>query len=439
MSNRIVKGIKNMKKNYFEMNKEELEAEYTSVLGEYDSLKSKELSLDMSRGKPNTEQLDLTESLLRILPDGASCKTKDGIDCRNYGQLYGLPEARTLFSEVLDIPAENIILGGNSSLNMMYDTVARAMLYGVVGSKAPWCRQGEIKFLCPSPGYDRHFAICESLGIKMITVDMTPTGPDMDTVEKLVSEDESIKGIWCVPKYSNPDGITYSNETVRRFANLKTAAPDFRIFWDNAYAIHDISDKGDTVLNLFRLMQGTENENKLFTFFSTSKITYPGAGVAMMAMSTENVAHTSKILNVQTIGPDKMNQLRHVRYFKNAEGMLDHMKLHSRHLKPKFDILLGTLRDELGYTGIGEWFEPKGGYFVSLNLCDGLAKMTYNLAAAAGVTLTKVGSTFPYGEDPRDRNLRLAPTYPSNPELILASHAICVCAKLAYLKKALNK
>ncbi len=428
-----------MKKNYSEMNKAELEAEYALVLGEYESLKSKELSLDMSRGKPDSEQLDLTESMLGILPDSASCKSKDGVDCRNYGLLYGLPEARALFSEVLDVPAKNIILGGNSSLNMMYDAMARAMLYGVVGSASPWCRQDEVKFICCVPGYDRHFSICESLGIKMINVDMTATGPDMDTVEKLVAEDATIKGIWCVPKYSNPDGITYSDETVKRFAALKTAAPDFRIFWDNAYAIHDIADEGDTLLNLFKLVQGTENEDKVYMFFSTSKITYPGAGVAMMVMSDANVDHASKILTVQTIGPDKMNQLRHVRYFKNAEGMFDHMKLHSMHLRPKFDILLTTLRDELGYTGIGEWFEPKGGYFVSLNLCDGLAKLTYTLAAAVGVTLTKVGATFPYGIDPRDRNLRLAPSYPTNPELALASHAICVCAKLAYLKKALNK
>ncbi len=434
MRNQTVKRIKPVKKSYLDMSKEELEREYASVLREYEVLKNKSLHLDMSRGKPNIDQLNLTESLLRILPDGASCMSNEGIDCRNYGQLYGLPEARKLFSDVLDIPAENIILGGNSSLNMMYDALARAMLYGVVGSKEPWCKQKEVKFLCPSPGYDRHFAICESLGIKMITVNMTPTGPDMDQVEKLAASDESIKGIWCVPKYSNPDGITYSDETVRRFATLKTAASDFRIFWDNAYAIHDIYE-ADTLLNLFQMVKGTENENKLFTFFSTSKITFPGAGVAMMAMSDENIAHTSKILNVQTIGPDKLNQLRHVKYFKNAEGMLDHMKLHSRHLKPKFDILLNTLREELGYTGIAEWIEPKGGYFVSLNLCGGLAKATYSLASDAGITMTKVGSTYPYGVDPEDRNLRLAPTYPSNPELVLASHAICVCAKLAYLRR----
>ncbi len=427
-----------MKKSYLSMTKAELDLELKQVSEEYNALKNKELSLDMSRGKPNIDQLDLTESLLRVLPDGASCKTKDGIDCRNYGQLYGLPEARELFASVLDVPAKNIILGGNSSLNMMYDTMVRAMLYGTVDSKEPWIKQKEIKFLCPSPGYDRHFAICESLGIKMITVDMLKDGPDMDTVERLVAEDETIKGIWCVPKYSNPDGITYSDETVRRFANLKTAAADFRIFWDNAYAIHDIAEEGDKVLNLFKLIQGTENENKLYMFFSTSKITFPGAGVAMVVMSDENMAHTGKILNVQTIGPDKMNQLRHVRYFKNAEGMLDHMKLHARHLRPKFEILLNTLEDELGYTGIADWVKPNGGYFVSLNLADGLAKATYTLCAEAGVTITKAGSTFPYGVDPRDRNLRLAPTYPSNPELQLAVHVICVCAKLAYLKQQLG-
>ncbi len=427
-----------MSKKYEEMTKAELEAERSALLTEYERIKSLGLNLDMSRGKPSNIQLDLTESLLRVLHDSASCKAEDGTDCRNYGQLFGLSEARELFSSLLDIPAKNIILGGNSSLNMMYDAVVRAMLFGVVGSPKPWGKLDKVKFLCPAPGYDRHFHICESLGIEMITVDMTPTGPDMDTVERLVASDDSIKGIWCVPKYSNPQGITYSDDTVRRFARLKCAAPDFRIFWDNAYAVHDIADEPDELLNIFELMHGTEFENQLYYFFSTSKISFPGAGVALMAMSDANLEATKKIIEVQTIGPDKINQLRHVRYFTNAEGIHDHMKLHGRYLKPRFECVLRTLDEELAPAGIAEWTKPKGGYFISLDLPDGTAKATYKLVTDAGVTITKAGATFPYGKDPRDRNLRLAPTYPPIEELSPAIRVICVCAKLAYLNKVLG-
>lgn len=422
-------------KKYGEMTREELACEKKAVLSEYGNIKAAGLSLDMSRGKPSMDQLGLTESLLHILNKGSDCRTEDGIDCRNYGQLFGLKEARELFSSLLGIPAENIILGGNSSLNMMYDTVARAMLYGVPGSDKPWCRLDRVKFLCPSPGYDRHFNICESLGIEMIPVDMTPTGPDMDTVEKLVSEDESIKGIWCVPKYSNPQGITYSDETVRRFARLSCKAKDFRIFWDNAYAVHDLDENGDVLLNIFELMRGTENEDMLYYYFSTSKISFPGSGVALLALSDRNLEATKKIIEAQTIGPDKINQLRHVRYFTNAEGIIDHMRLHGMVLKPKFDIVISTLRSELGPAGIAEWTEPKGGYFISLDVADGTAAETYRLAAEAGVRMTRAGATFPYGKDPRDRNLRLAPSYPTKEELSEAIHVICVCAKLSYLNK----
>jgi len=422
-------------KKYSEMTKDELLSERGRVSAEYEALKAKKYDLDMSRGKPSMDQLGLTESLLHILTNGADCKTEDGIDCRNYGQLFGLKEARELFSDLLEIPADNIILGGNSSLNMMYDTVARAMLYGVPGSDKPWCKLDHVKFLCPSPGYDRHFHICESLGIEMIPVDMTPTGPDMDAVERLVAEDESIKGIWCVPKYSNPQGITYSDGTVKRFASLKCKAKDFRIFWDNAYAVHDLDDDGDKLLNIFALMHETEFEDQLYYFFSTSKISFPGSGVALLALSDRNLAATKKIIEAQTIGPDKINQLRHVKYFTNAEGIVDHMRLHGMVLKPKFDIVLKTLQDELGPAGIAEWTEPKGGYFISLDVAENTAKQTYRLASEAGVKMTKAGATFPYGSDPHDRNLRLAPSFPPLEELSAAIHVICVCAKLAYLNK----
>ena len=422
-------------KKYTESTRAELLEEKKKVSAEYEAIKARGLTLDMSRGKPSAEQLGLTESMLHILNKGSDCRTDDGIDCRNYGQLFGLREARELFSSLLGIPADNIILGGNSSLNMMYDTVARAMLYGVPGSKLPWCKLDRVKFLCPAPGYDRHFHICESLGIEMIPVTMTPTGPDMDEIECLAAEDEAIKGIWCVPKYSNPQGITYSDEVVRRFASLKCKAPDFRIFWDNAYAVHDLGDDGDELLNIFELMHGTDKEDMLYYFFSTSKISFPGSGVALLALSDRNLEATKKIIEAQTIGPDKINQLRHVRYFTNAEGIVDHMRLHGMALKPKFDAVLDTLRKELGPTGIAEWTEPKGGYFISLNVAEGTASETYRLASAAGVKITKAGATFPYGKDPKDRNLRLAPSYPPIEELSEAIHVICVCAKLAYLNK----
>ena len=422
-------------KKYSEMTAKELSAEKKAVSEEYERIKGMHLCLDMSRGKPSMDQLGLTESMLHILNKGSDCRTEDGIDCRNYGQLFGLKEARELFSSLLDIPAENIILGGNSSLNMMYDTVARAMLYGVPGSEKPWCKLDRVRFLCPAPGYDRHFHICESLGIEMIPIDMTPTGPDMDEVEKLVAQDDSIKGIWCVPKYSNPQGITYSDETVRRFAALECKARDFRIFWDNAYAVHDLGDDGDKLLNIFKLMHGTDKEDMLYYFFSTSKISFPGSGVALLALSDRNLAAAKKVIEAQTIGPDKINQLRHVRYFTNAEGIIDHMRLHGMVLKPKFDTVTETLENELGPAGIAEWTEPKGGYFISLDVADGTAAETYRLASEAGVKMTKAGATFPYGKDPRDRNLRLAPSYPTKEELAEAIHVICVCAKLAYLTK----
>ena len=426
-------------KKYSEMTKDELLSERGRVSAEYEALKAKKYDLDMSRGKPSMDQLGLTESLLHILTNGADCKTEDGIDCRNYGQLFGLKEARELFSDLLEIPADNIILGGNSSLNMMYDTVARAMLYGVPGSDKPWCKLDHVKFLCPSPGYDRHFHICESLGIEMIPVDMTPTGPDMDAVERLVAEDESIKGIWCVPKYSNPQGITYSDETVKRFASLKCKARDFRIFWDNAYAVHDLDDDGDKLLNIFALMHGTEFEDQLYYFFSTSKISFPGSGVALLALSDRNLAATKKIIEAQTIGPDKINQLRHVKYFTNAEGIVDHMRLHGMVLKPKFDIVLKTLHDELGPAGIAEWTEPKGGYFITITTLPKVAHRVIELCKKAGLKLTEAGCAHPLHRDDMDSTIRVAPSFAPMEELDLCAKVLVTSLEYATLEELCKK
>ncbi|MBO5196130.1 MAG: aminotransferase class I/II-fold pyridoxal phosphate-dependent enzyme [Clostridia bacterium] len=399
--------------------------------------KAKGLSLDLTRGKPNAEQLDLSLDILNVINAKEDCFDETGFDCRNYGVLDGIPAAKKLFADLMNTVPERVIIGGNSALNMMYDTIARAMIFGVYGGSKPWGQQGKLKFLCPAPGYDRHFVVTETLGFELIPVEMTADGPDMDMVEKLVAIDPSIKGIWCVPKYSNPEGVVYSDETVRRFAALKPAADDFRIFWDNAYAVHDLVDDAPEILDIFEEAAKHGNEDMIFEFASTSKITFPGNGVAMLIASENNVNQIKPLLGVQTIGSDKMNQLRHVKYFKTAEGIRAHMKRHAEIIKPKFDIVIKAFRENL--TGVAEWTEPKGGYFIDLSVPDGCAKAVYDLAGETGVALTKAGASYPYGVDPRDRHLRIAPTFPNNENLASAVAILCLCVEIVAIKKLLSK
>lgn len=420
-----------------EMNKAELESFKNEASAKYEDYKAQGLKLDMSRGKPGTDQLDITMDMLDIVNSKSDLRCEDGTDVRNYGTLTGIIEAKKLFAEVLEVSTDEIIVGGNSSLALMYDAVARGITHGVYGSEKPWGRYDKIKFLCPAPGYDRHFGICECFGIEMITIPMLPTGPDMDMVEKLVSEDETIKGIWCVPMYSNPDGITYSDETVKRFANLSPKAKDFRIFWDNAYCVHHLTDEPDTLLNIFDEAKKVGKENMIFEFASTSKISFPGAGVAVMAASKNNIAQITKILGMQCISYDKINQLRHVRYFKDLDGIKAKMKQHKDIIAPKFDIVLNTLEKELGELGVLDWHTPKGGYFISVYTLNGCAKKVVNYCKEAGVVLTGAGATYPYKNDPEDRNIRIAPTYPSREELQKAIDIFCTAVKLASAEKLL--
>ncbi len=420
--------------DYLSMSKEKLNTELSVLQKRYDDFKALNLKLDMSRGKPGPDQLDLAMDMLKSL----DYKTADGTDCRNYGGVDGIPEARALFAEMLGVDVKEIIIGGNSSLAMMHDTIAKALLLGVSGSETPWDKLPKVKFLCPSPGYDRHFAVCELFNIEMIIIDMKKDGPDMDAVEKLVAGDDSIKGIWCVPTYSNPEGITYSDDVVRRFANMKTKAKDFRIFWDNAYAIHHLTEKPDRLLNIMKACKEAGNPDRVFIFSSTSKISFAGAGIAIMAASENNINFIKKQLIIQTIGPDKINQLRHVKYYKNMDGITGHMKKHAAILKPKFDIVLSILEKELEVKKIALWNKPNGGYFISLNVLDGCAKEVVALAGGAGVVLTKAGATFPYGKDPRDRNIRIAPTYPPVEELKKAIELLCICVRIVCIKSILK-
>ena len=421
---------------YTEMTKEQLSAEKASLEKQYADDKAKGLKLDMSRGKPAPEQLDLSIDMLLHCLDG-DYKSSNGIDCRNYGVLDGIPEAKKLFEEMLNIGDDEIIVGGNSSLQLMYDTIIRALHFGVYGGDKPWGANSKVKFLCPVPGYDRHFAICESLGIEMIPVEYKADGPDMDVVEKLVSEDDEIKGIWCVPMYSNPTGITYSDEVVRRFANLKPKAKDFRIFWDNAYCVHHLSDDHDTLLNIIEECRNAGNPDMVFQFTSTSKISFPGGGLAIIAASKNNIDFIKSQMTVQTIGFDKLNQLRHCKYFKDFDGIKTHMKKHAAIIQPKFSVVLYMLDKEITPVGAGAWKSPKGGYFVSFDAMEGCAKRIVSLAAEAGVVMTGAGATYPYGKDPKDSNIRIAPTFPSVDELRQAMEIFCVCVKLASVEKLL--
>ena len=416
------------------LSKEELELRLSAAEAEYDAWKNKGMKLDLTRGKPSSEQLDLTEKMLTILSTRDDCFAESGLDCANYGVLDGLPEAKKLFAELLGVPESRIIIGGNSALNMMYDTIARAMLFGVYGGSQPWGKQEKLKFLCPVPGYDRHFRITQEFGFEMVNIPMSPNGPDMEMVKQLVENDPTVKGIWCVPKYSNPQGYTYSPETVEAFAALKPAADDFRIFWDNAYYVHGFREKDDYLANIFDACKKYGSEDMVYEFMSTSKVTFAGAGVAVFAASENNIKFLLEQMGVQTIGYDKINQLRHVKYFKNVDGLMAHMKKQADYLRPKFDCAIAALEHGLRGLGIGEWTNPNGGYFISYDGLPGTAKRCVGMCKDAGVVFTGAGAAFPYGIDPEDKNIRLAPSYPSTEDLYKSMNVFCICQKIAALE-----
>ena len=418
-----------MAKSYLSMSAAELQAELESVKKEYEGIKAQGLSIDMSRGKPGADQLDISDGMLKVFDDG-NFKCEAGLDVRNYGLLDGIPECKKLFADLLEVKPENVIVGGNSSLSLMFDYVSQCMYQGA--GFTPWSQQGKVKFLCPCPGYDRHFAICEYFGIEMINIPMTAEGPDMDAIEEAV-KDSSVKGMFCVPKYSNPQGITFSAETVKRIANLDTAADDFRIIWDNAYCVHDLTETTDELVNIFDVLP-EKNKDMIIEVASTSKISYPGAGVSCLVSSVDNIKAILKRLTVQAISYDKVNMLRHVKFFKDVQGIKEHMQLHAKILKPKFDAVIDTLNSDLAGLGIAEWNEPNGGYFISLDVTGGSASRVGVLCKEAGVTLTNVGATFPYGKDPTDSNIRIAPTFPTPEVLSKAVKVLTVSVKLACLE-----
>ncbi len=423
--------------NLLNASKSELNTLYSQLKEQYNACCSKGLKLDMSRGKPSAAQLDIVEPMLTVLSANEQTKSRE-TDTRNYGILTGIIECRELFAEILEVPVGNVIAGGNSSLTMMYDTIMRLWVFGAPESKRPWIQEEKVKWLCPVPGYDRHFSICQQLGIEMIPVPMTEDGPDMDVVEALAA-DKAVKGIWCVPKYSNPQGYVYSDDCVRRLANMKTGAEDFRIFWDNAYVVHHLTDERPNLLNIFDECAQAGNPDRVIIYTSTSKITYPGAGVAAMACSDTNIEWCKKIMTVQGIGPDKVNQLRHCRFLPDAEAVDALMIKHAELMRPKFDTVNDMLMRELGDTGVASWLAPKGGYFISFDALPGCAKRIHKLCADAGVVLTNAGATYPYGIDPEDKNIRIAPSLPPVEELRAAMEVFCICTKLAAVEKLLEK
>lgn len=425
-------------KSYLKLSKGELQAELDSVMAQYEEEKKKGYNLDMSRGKPDPTQLNLSMRMLEQNPYDLIYSRK-GTDVRNYGELAGVDEAKELFADILGVKQENIIMGGQSSLCLMYDCFIKALVLGVYGAEKPWGQQGKLKFLCPAPGYDRHFRICEEFGVEMISVPMTENGPDMDVVRQYAENDPSVKGIWCVPKYSNPQGYTYSPETVEAFAALKPAADDFRIFWDNAYFVHGFRDKDDYLMNIFDACKKYGSEDMVYEFMSTSKVTFSGAGVAVFAASVNNIKFLTRQMNVQTLGYDKLNQLRHVKYFKNADGLHEHMKKQAEYLRPKFDCTLAMLEDGLAGLEIGTWTKPNGGYFVSFEGLPGTAKRCVDLCLGVGVKLTGAGATYPYGIDPNDSNIRIAPSFPAIDQLYKSIKVFCLCQRIAAIEVLLAK
>lgn len=425
-------------KSYSELTRDELLTIKDELEKEYKEAASKGLKLDMSRGKPAAKQLDLSRDMLDVVNSSSDLKCEDGVDVRNYGILDGISEAKKIMADILGVSSDNVIVFGNASLNIMYDMVSRAMLFGILGS-TPWSKLDKVKFLCPVPGYDRHFAITELFGVEMINIPMKADGPDMDLVEKYVNNDESVKGIWCVPKYSNPQGITYSDEVVKRFAALKPAAKDFRIFWDNAYAIHDLyEDDKDELLEIFAECKKNGNEDMVYEFCSTSKVTFAGGGISALAASKSNIDDVKRTMTIQTIGHDKVNQLRHARYFKDINGVYDHMKKHAAILRPKFEAVINEFEKELSGLGIASWVKPKGGYFISLETMEGCAKAVVAKCKEAGVTLTGAGATYPYKKDPNDSNIRIAPSLPTEEELKQATELFVLCVKLVSVDKLLE-